>query len=302
MEWKVLSEKAWMAERRQTLQRIHDLLQPHAARRSKGQPHPVYDFLFEYYSFRPGHLKRWTPGAGRILQGFRSGDLPQESYFEPTAEGVRISLKAWSSSRIESLVWVIGLLEATEKRPPRFGCYGLHEWAMVYRQEERRHPRWPLRMEKEALDRFVESQALNCSHFDAFRFFTPAARPLNTLQPGRGDRLQLEQRGCLHANMDLYKWAYKFWPWVASSLIAEAFALALEARELDMRASPYDFSALGFEPVPIETAGGRAEYERLQRLLAEKAVPLRQRLIGELRWLYGHAAQEVSHGLVPAGS
>ena len=33
-------------------------------------------------------------------------------------------------------------------------------------------------------DAVVESHRIACSHFDAFRFFTPTARPLNTLQPG----------------------------------------------------------------------------------------------------------------------
>ena len=33
--------------------------------------------------------------------------------------------------------------------------------------------------------------------------------PLNKLAPARELIPQLEQRGCLHANMDLYKWSYK---------------------------------------------------------------------------------------------
>jgi hypothetical protein len=55
--------------------------------------------------------------------------------------------------------------------------------------------------------------------------------------------------------------------------------LAREIRELDMRASPYDFSPLGYEPVKIETPEGRAEYEKLQRGFAERARPIRRRLI-----------------------
>ncbi len=31
-------------------------------RMARHEKHPVYDFLFEYYSFRPAHLLRWTPG------------------------------------------------------------------------------------------------------------------------------------------------------------------------------------------------------------------------------------------------
>ena len=54
--------------------------------------------------------------------------------------------------------------------------------------------------------------------------------------------------------MDLYKWAYKFYPWTPSDLIADAFELAVEIREIDMRASPYDLGVYGFEPITIEIA------------------------------------------------
>jgi hypothetical protein len=46
-----------------------------------------------------------------------------------------------------------------------------------------------------------------------------------------------------------------------------------------MRASPYDLRALGFEPIGIETAAGRAEYEQHQRAFAVRGEPLRARLI-----------------------
>ena len=64
-----------------------------------------------------------------------------------------------------------------------------------------------------------------------------------------------------------------------SELVADCFALAWDIRELDMRASPYDFSALGFEPVRIETPEGKQEYVAAQRAFAERGAPLRQRLI-----------------------
>jgi hypothetical protein len=79
--------------------------------------------------------------------------------------------------------------------------------------------------------------------------------------------------------MDLYKWTYKLAPFSPSELVADAFALAREIRELDMRASPYDLRALGFEPVTIETPEGRAEYEALQREFSRRAEPIRARLI-----------------------
>jgi hypothetical protein len=183
--------------------------------------------------------------------------------------------------RREFVAWLRDLLVTTQARPAFFGCHGLHEWAMVYRQppEEIRHGAWPLRFPPGELARVVESLPVRCTHFDAFRFFTPAARPLNRVQPSRATVAEHEQRGCLHANMDLYKWSFKLAPFAPSELIADSFALARDIRELDMRASPYDFSALGFAPVKIETPGGRAEYEQHQRIFATRADPLRARLL-----------------------
>jgi hypothetical protein len=177
--------------------------------------------------------------------------------------------------------WVAQLLDRTSSRPAQFGCFGLHEWAMVHRQpaEDVRHAAWPLRLGSEGTTQLVESLQVRCSHYDAFRFFTPSARPLNVLQPTRESQPELEQGGCLHANMDLYKWAYKLFPWVCAELVADCFDLARRVRVLDMRASPYDLSALGYEPVRIETAQGRAEYAAAQRAFAEEAAVLRGRLL-----------------------
>jgi len=89
----------------------------------------------------------------------------------------------------------------------------------------------------------------------------------------------MEQPGCLHANMDLYKWAYKLSPAIPSALTLDCFDLAREVRQLDMRAAPYDLRALGYEPVEIETAEGKATYVAAQRDFATRADVLRRRLI-----------------------
>jgi hypothetical protein len=52
-----------------------------------------------------------------------------------------------------------------------------------------------------------------------------------------------------------------------------------------MRAGPYDLSALGYAPVPIETQAGRAEYARAQAEFARRAAPLRDRLISQCHYL-----------------
>jgi hypothetical protein len=180
----------------------------------------------------------------------------------------------------QRLAWISALLEATRDRAPNFACHGLHEWAMVYRGRDVRHEKTlKLRLSQAEIDAVVEARAICCSHHDAFRFFAKEARPLNHLQPDLETRILLEQPGCIHANMDLYKWAAKAMPWTGSDLLLDCFELAADLRDLDMRASPYDLTDWGRDPVCIETAEGRRVYENEQRQLAARAQPLRGRLI-----------------------
>ena len=46
-----------------------------------------------------------------------------------------------------------------------------------------------------------------------------------------------------------------------------------------MRASPYDLSGFGFEPIAIEEPSGRAEYVRCQGVITARAAPLRSALL-----------------------
>lgn len=275
----ILTEPEWLERRHAHEQRVRAWTDPHQDRAARGEKHPVHDFLFEYYRFRPAWLRRWHPGPDVLLQGEAAREFLRWPDYHEVEGGIGLNLAALP--RRESVAWMLNLLRATAERPPAFGCFGLHEWAMVYRQtpDEVRHNAWPLRFPPDELARIVEAQPVRCTHFDAFRFFTAPARPLNKLQPTRAEVPQFEQRGCLHANMDLYKWAFKLAPFAPSELIADCFALARDIRELDMRASPYDLEKLGFAPVCIETPEGRAEYERHQRDFAERSQPLRARLI-----------------------
>jgi hypothetical protein len=127
----------------------------------------------------------------------------------------------------------------------------------------------------------VQSHQIRCSHFDAYRFFTPQAAGLNSLSPTRDSQVAMEQPGCLHGTMDLYKWSYKLSPAITSELKADCFDLAKDVRELDMRAAPYDLRSLGYEPVKIETASGKATYIDAQRAFAQRGSVLRRRLIEE---------------------
>jgi hypothetical protein len=243
----------------------------------------VEDFLFEYYPYRPAQLRRWHPGVGVVLLGAEAREFLEFSGYVEISGGVGVGRLA--EKRRDFVKWLHGFLGGIEERAPAFGCHGLHEWAMVYRTEEIRHESLPLRLSPKEIAEVVESLPVRCSHYDAFRFFTPEARPLNRLQPTREATPLLEQPACLHANMDLYKWVTKLSPWAPSELVADAFELARDIRELDMRASPYDLAGLGYEAVRIEIPEGRAEYERAQRGFAERARPIRRRLMrlcGEL--------------------
>lgn len=209
----VLGEAEWLARRAAHEARVRPWVEPRLERRSRGESHPVEDFLFEYYAFSPGELRRWHPGLGTVLAGERArSEFGAQRHYTATPDGVAASPSGLSCSRRNGLRWIRELLERTAARPAFFACAGLHEWAMVYRSPEVRHSNWPLRLSEQALAAFVESQPVCCTHFDAFRFFTEAARPLNRLQPTRVTQPDLEQPGCLHANMDLYKWLWRIGP------------------------------------------------------------------------------------------
>jgi len=270
-----LDSTEWRARRRSHEARVDALVADHLTRHRDGVKHPVADFLFTYYSLRPAQLRRWHPGAGVLLR-----EATAEPGYLTVPGGAVLDHETLLARRRPTVAWIRGLLAATATRPGQWGCFGLHEWAMLYRQspDEVRHRDWPLRIDPAPV---LAQQPPHCTHFDAFRFFTDAARPLNHLQLARTDQLAHEQPGCLHANMDLYKWAYKLSPLLASELVVDCFELAREIRTVDMRASPYDLAALGLAPVRVETAAGRAEYTRLQRGFAERAAPLRTRLIDE---------------------
>jgi len=268
---RVLSGPEWRARAVAHRERVSVITGPHRDRARRGEAHPVLDFLFTYYSHRPARLERWHPGPAVVLAG-----APDAPGYRRVDGGIVLDVQE-RARRTAS--FVRDLLAATASRPPQLSCFGMHEWAMVYRSAEVRHAAWPLRLGAAGTDAVVDALPVRCTHHDAFRFFTPEARPRNALQPTRSDQLALEQPGCLHATMDLYKWAYKLDPATPSELVADCLELAVEVREWDMRASPYDLTALGYQPVPIETPAGRAEYAAAQARFAERAAPLRQRLI-----------------------
>jgi hypothetical protein len=280
-----LEPEQWTARADEYAERAEAFVAPHLKRARAGEPHPVWDFLFSYYSLRPGQLRCWHPGYGVLL----AGDEAIRRYhgrrgYTADEAGVTVS-QTYLRSRLDTICCVARLLRATARRPARLNCFGLHEWAMVYRDGAVRHERVPLRLGA-ATDAVVESEVagpLRCSHFDAFRFFSAAFKadmlPRNAGSPSRATQQDWEQPGCLHANMDLYKWSYKLSPLIESEVLLDCLDLAAAAREVDMRASPYDLRGYGYTPIAVEQAAGRAEYVRCQKAIASRAAQLRAALL-----------------------
>ncbi|HEX9229043.1 MAG TPA: 3-methyladenine DNA glycosylase [Arthrobacter sp.] len=301
-----LPQEDWLPRQADHQARVRRYADPYLARRSAGKKHPVEDFLFTYYTQKPGQLTRWHPGAGVVLSGAAAAERAGWKHYRMPDDGelaavglpagttaVTVDVGTFVRDRREALQFAGIILAGTAARPAQFGCFGLHEWAMVYRQDkfELRHEYLQLRLGAERTDRVVEENRIRCSHFDAFRFYTPDAVPLNSLVPSRETQRTMEQPGCLHANMDLYKWAYKLSPLLPSELVMDCFELSWRIRAMDMQASPYDLNEWGYPAILIETPEGKAEYVEYQRAFSAESQELRQRLLRELTpWLQAAAS------------
>lgn len=307
----VLAAADWREREADHAARVRRYADPYLARRSAGRKHPVEDFLFTYYTQKPGQLLRWHPGDGVVLSGAEAGPRSTWKYYRalddgelavrglpPGSTAVTVDRTAFVAARRDALVFAQVILAGTAARPAQFGCFGLHEWAMVYRQDkfELRHEYLKLRLGGAGTDQVVEDNRIRCSHFDAFRFYTPDALPLNELSPSRENQRTMEQPGCLHANMDLYKWAYKLSPALPSDLVMDCFELSWRVRAMDMQASPYDLADWGYPPIRIETAEGKATYVEHQRAFSAEAQVLRGRLLAALAPLFEALGPDASRG------
>lgn len=303
MPLQILSSREWRAQTAAHEERAGTYALPFADRRERGHVHPVEDFLFTYYTLKPGQFMRWHPGAGVILMD--AAERLSWKYYRPatasellkagmplmearriadSGTAVTVDHQLFSQERASALNFTRTLVANTAEKPGAFSCFGLHEWAMAYKSEENniRHDYLQLRLGAQGTDEVVETHKIKCSHFDAFRFFMPQATELNELQPTRQEQKDMEQPSCLHANMDLYKWAYKLLPVVDSGLLMECFELAKDIREVDMKASPYDLRDWGYDPIAIETPEGKAHYVQLQKEFAQRAQKLRQKLLAKI--------------------
>ena len=283
----VLTAHEWRAHAAAHEARADALTAGRRERAARGERHAIEDFLFKYFGFKPAQIRRWHPGVG---VGLSAADAHAGSRWYRTSEGVTsVDTAAFVADRGTAVTHIRRLLAATAGRKPLLGCFGMHEWAMVYRAgEDLRHP-LPLRLGQDGTDAAVDANPLVCTHIDAFRFFTPPAVPLNAHQLTRESQVAMEQPGCLHATMDLYKWAYKLGPAVPGDLLLDCFELARDVRYVDMQASPYDVSSYGLAPIAVETPEGKSEYATRQREFTRRAAPLRERLIAVCDAVLAHA-------------
>ena len=281
----LVPEELWRGRRERHARSVDLLTGDHLERRARGVPHPVVDFLFTYYRTSVAAVRRWHPGPGVILENAHHSEMTEWRHYRRDSlhgrEGLAVdadSVLARCGRRIDRARRIV---EATASRAGATGCFGLHEWAMLYRtgHDEVRHEQVPLRLSHAEIDDVVDRSRLQCTHFDAFRFFTDPATPLNQTPLARDGQERNEQPACLHAGMDLYAHVAAMEAGAPGELLMDALRASFDAREVDMRSSPYDLSAWGLEPIPVETAEGRAAFVAHQRLWIRRTQALRSRFL-----------------------
>ena len=231
-----------------------------------------------------------------LLEGATEQDVGATLHLRgamPTSNGIIYSPSSFfqSTDHIKAstpYVWYRSILQQTLTAEPILHCHGLHEWAMQYwpagaapPPSQQYQENLPLRVSQDTINAAVERRGVSCTHVDALRYFAPAAGPLNhhgaLLQ--RQDQLRLEQPACVHAHMDLLKMILRLQPFCDARLVQQVLQVALEARTLDVAASPYDASAYGVSVIPIETKEGRAHYRDEQTKLMHRVKPIREELL-----------------------
>ena len=279
---------------------------------------PIYNFIHTYYRYSINKVLSYSPGLGTRVQ--LEGVTAEDIHYKPsqaaiTTKSVSAFLMPYGLVFDESsgvayyngagfveergtrkLREYLSILTETSMRQPVFNCYGLHEWAMLYSGRchsqsldlRSKHQKAPLRVTQDVIDDLVEGAqtgcTLKCTHYDAYRFFHPSSRNFNSISNlSRKTQVQYEQGGCIHATMDLFKYAFTLYPFCSSLLLRKTLLLALSARKIDMRSSPYDVSKYlpdgEKEPIRVETFEGRKTFAIEQESLYHRSLPVRAELI-----------------------
>ena len=242
--------------------------------------------------------------SGILLEGVKEDDMAwllhlKGAIWDEDSKGALYSPSLWYEQRINnkegnnnnpagSFLWNRAIIQQTLQAEPVLHCHGLHEWAMQYKPAGQPDPpsakyqaHLPLRVSRQIINDTVERKGVSCTHVDALRFFAPAAGPLNHygFPLKRQDQPRLEQPACVHAQMDLLKMTLRLQPFCNPILLQQVLELSLDSRRLDVGASPYDATAYGVEVIPVETEEGRSQYRKQQRVLMERAEPIREYLL-----------------------
>lgn len=291
----LVPETVWRRWERNHTEVVDQLTADHLDRRRRGNPHPVVDFLFTYYRTSVATVRRWHPGPGLLLENaHHTGRTEWRHYRRDSLHG-RAGLVVDTDSVLarcgKKIARARTVVDATAARSGSLGCFGLHEWAMLYktRADDVRHEKVPLRLSHQEIDEVVSASQLRCTHFDAFRFFTEPAAPLNRHRLSRDLQPQNEQPACLHAGMDLYSWVAAMEAGAPGALLVDTLIAAFDAREFDMRSSPYDLSDWGLDPIPVETAEGRAQFVAFQKQWMQRTQVLRRRFLDTVDQLEAYA-------------
>ncbi|MDD7984529.1 hypothetical protein PQO01_06150 [Lentisphaera marina] len=273
----LINESEWQSKAQLHQNKVDQLTSEWREHKALGKKHPTLDFLFSYYNLKINRLRLWSPGPDVSLSGKHNGEL-LFGYYTSKENSFHLDPERYPRQRLNNFKWIAHLLRETKSKTPVFNCYGVHEWCMIYKSDSKRHEQLPLRVSSQTLNNFVEKTSCQCTHFDAYRFFTEEASPLIQHPLSRENQEVYEQSGCLHANMDLYKWAYKLYPFMSGDLLLRCFELAIQCRYLDMQASPYDLGEFNMEPIPVDTTSGREKYVSEQHRLKKIADPIRDEL------------------------
>lgn len=189
----------------------------------KDENHPIYNFLFRYFTFKSSRLFDYSPGCNvRFLPSALDTNKIGSDRVRKLATVIENNIcqvypyeNYFTANQISAMKASLRVLYKTYHRPPSFYCFGLHEWAMQYKPEKDNCSSCGLlgykqnlscRVTAREIEQVIESRPLNCTHYDALRYFTPSSKPKNSFHlVDRFDKEKFDQPGCTHVHMDLFR-------------------------------------------------------------------------------------------------
>ena len=103
LDHQVLNAAEWRARAQTHLERVRRWTVPHRERRSRAERHPVYDFLFQYYTYSPGKLEAWHPAVGELLADSAEG---RERFRPPLYRRAHDGLIRYDVSVLATRTWI----------------------------------------------------------------------------------------------------------------------------------------------------------------------------------------------------